>query len=456
MLVELSLYMPGEHPERKHPFEKPSYLHMISEDHPYRIVGDGGSVPPLVSSALGIHDIRGINVLIPDEYYQFFQNLISFSVPYTNNPDPLIAASSPASDLLGVKYVLSQEKLKPELLGQRLKQHLEGLRTIRFFNTMVRHSIRGGSEYGYFDVAGEKRFSLFFPGKFRFSSRIRITEPYLFIGLTAEDRSASSVLLRVDDRAYTLPVAPDGWTDRWIDLSGYKDRTIDIILEGATGGQDRIILGGFGLSEGEKGEENTLRGLHTRHEKELDNLKYMGQFEGMHFYENENVLPRAFVLHAAKNVDSLGDTLSELQKGFDFRRGALVTVKDRSMNIPEEPLPADEMIHRDLHTVETATIRNYSSNLVEIEVNTAGGLLVLSDLFYPGWKAKVNGVESAIVRTFGALRGVVVPGGSSQVVFSYRPSSISLGIFMSVVSLVGWISFLTVWRRRKTPPFPRT
>jgi len=63
---------------------------------------------------------------------------------------------------------------------------------------------------------------------------------------------------------------------------------------------------------------------------------------------------------------------------------------------------------------------------VRIEVeSSARGILTLSDTYYPGWKVLVNGDEKPLLRTYTALRGVVIEPGSHLVEFVYAPSVFS-------------------------------
>ena len=64
------------------------------------------------------------------------------------------------------------------------------------------------------------------------------------------------------------------------------------------------------------------------------------------------------------------------------------------------------------------------------------GILVLSDTYYPGWKAKVDGKETEIIRANINSRAVVVPAGDHKVEFSYEPKSFRIGAIISLVSLV--------------------
>ena len=75
------------------------------------------------------------------------------------------------------------------------------------------------------------------------------------------------------------------------------------------------------------------------------------------------------------------------------------------------------------------------------------GLLVVSETFYPGWEATVDGKPQPIYEVFGALRGVVLESGSHRVEMRYRPGVVSIGVALSGVGIAS--SFLLmVWSRR--------
>jgi hypothetical protein len=66
----------------------------------------------------------------------------------------------------------------------------------------------------------------------------------------------------------------------------------------------------------------------------------------------------------------------------------------------------------------------------------SAGLLVLADLFYPGWTAEVDGHASEILRADGVFRAVALPAGSHRVVFRYQPLSVRIGAVVSAAALV--------------------
>jgi hypothetical protein len=67
------------------------------------------------------------------------------------------------------------------------------------------------------------------------------------------------------------------------------------------------------------------------------------------------------------------------------------------------------------------------------------GYLVLSDSYFPGWQARVNGRPERILRADYLLRAVLLPVGESSTVFLYRPWAFRLGLWASLVTLTGFI-----------------
>ncbi|MGE5414458.1 MAG: YfhO family protein, partial [Syntrophomonadaceae bacterium] len=68
------------------------------------------------------------------------------------------------------------------------------------------------------------------------------------------------------------------------------------------------------------------------------------------------------------------------------------------------------------------------------------GLLVLADLFYPGWTAEENGRTLPIYRANGYFRAVALPAGTHRVVFRYRPVSVYAGLGLTALALVVFVA----------------
>jgi hypothetical protein len=101
-----------------------------------------------------------------------------------------------------------------------------------------------------------------------------------------------------------------------------------------------------------------------------------------------------------------------------------------------------------------ARIVRYSAQEVEIETEAdEASLLVVTDGFYPGWRATVDGAPSPVLRTNVLFRGVVVPAGTHRVRLWFDPLSVKLGFIVSGVALLanalalGLIARPSGWRR---------
>jgi hypothetical protein len=149
-------------------------------------------------------------------------------------------------------------------------------------------------------------------------------------------------------------------------------------------------------------------------------------------YENLRVLPRAFL--ADRVVPLRGaEALRALRDGdLDVSRTAIV----------EEALQSTRQPEAAAGPPGTAAVRSYADTAVTIETRADGRrLLVLSDVHYPGWTARVDGNAAPIERVNYAFRGVVVPAGTHVVEFRYEPASVRAGALLSLIGagLAGWL-----------------
>jgi hypothetical protein len=72
----------------------------------------------------------------------------------------------------------------------------------------------------------------------------------------------------------------------------------------------------------------------------------------------------------------------------------------------------------------------------------SAGLLVLADLYYPGWSAEVDGRPAPILRADGLFRAVALPPDSHRVVFRYRPLSVLAGAGLSAAAAIAMLALL--------------
>jgi hypothetical protein len=84
-----------------------------------------------------------------------------------------------------------------------------------------------------------------------------------------------------------------------------------------------------------------------------------------------------------------------------------------------------------------------------VDAQQPSGLL-LSEIDYPGWQARIDGGRAPLLRLDGGLMGTVVPAGRHQVRFSYTPDTLPLGLALAGAAVTTLALALGLeWRRRR-------
>jgi hypothetical protein len=98
-----------------------------------------------------------------------------------------------------------------------------------------------------------------------------------------------------------------------------------------------------------------------------------------------------------------------------------------------------------------ATVVTYTPNRIVVEAGLdEPGLLVLTEIWYPGWRAEANGREVPIERVAGALRGIPLDAGAWTVELRYNPWTTWLGLALSGLTSVAMLGAAFVAARRKS------
>ena len=106
-------------------------------------------------------------------------------------------------------------------------------------------------------------------------------------------------------------------------------------------------------------------------------------------------------------------------------------------------------------SVSIVTIKGYEPNEVSYEVNSGkGGVVVFSEIYYPGWTATVDGEPAELGRVNYILRALNVKPGKHDVVLTFKPKSVNTTETIAYVSYIILILVLLgaafmEWKRRK-------
>jgi hypothetical protein len=157
------------------------------------------------------------------------------------------------------------------------------------------------------------------------------------------------------------------------------------------------------------------------------NLVYSDKF--VKVLENPSALPRAWLVHAAQQVEA-GHAAQLLASGdVDPRQTALLEAPPPLLGQPDASVP-DEV-----------RIENYAADQIRLFTNSsAAGVLVLSEVYYPAWQAYVDGLPTQIYVTDHALRGIALPAGAHHVEVRYQSVALTAGLLITLVAVLSLVA----------------
>jgi hypothetical protein len=142
--------------------------------------------------------------------------------------------------------------------------------------------------------------------------------------------------------------------------------------------------------------------------------------------QNPYAYGNAWLVDQVRYVDNANQELDALGQ-MNLRREAVADKKFQQ--VLGETVAQDSLSHVEL----TA----YEPNQLTYTVNSSkGGVLVFSEIYYPGWTATVDGQEVEVGRVNYVLRAIHISGGKHQVVLSFFPKSVNTTETLAYISLV--------------------
>jgi hypothetical protein len=165
---------------------------------------------------------------------------------------------------------------------------------------------------------------------------------------------------------------------------------------------------------------------------------------GLRPFRKQSALPRAWVAHEVLRVAGEGDLKKAIQDpAIDLQRVA-ITMED---------VPA---LERCPGTEDVISSRPDDNTVLLNATLKCRGLVVLSDVSYPGWVASMDGAPAQIYEAYGTFRAVVAPVGSHRIEMRYEPLSVRIGALLTFAGvlaavLVVWIARRNVMRTWRPP-----
>ncbi len=179
---------------------------------------------------------------------------------------------------------------------------------------------------------------------------------------------------------------------------------------------------------------------------------------GLHVYRAPEPPGRAWIVRAARAAASQAEALDAVAAaGFDPRAEVVVEPGPNAVladlvppgQAPQLPPQSPPQPPRDRPKVAVAD-DGPNARRIALEA-PAGGWLVVSEAYAPGWRATVDGRAVPVLRADGGIQALQLPPGSRRVDLSYRPWSVVAGVWITLAGLLvalGIALWPARWRRR--------
>jgi hypothetical protein len=159
-------------------------------------------------------------------------------------------------------------------------------------------------------------------------------------------------------------------------------------------------------------------------------VAYQGQ--NAKVYENPKYMPRAWLTPRIEVKKDFSEMIPLLRDP-GFNPYLVAYVEQPLAGLEPSPSPAPVGGSASIAAEGTAVFTQQSPNRFQVDTQSlAASLLVVSQNWYPGWKARVNGQLRRVERVNGALMGVQVGPGTSKVEFVYRPTRFLLAVMLAL------------------------
>ena len=230
------------------------------------------------------------------------------------------------------------------------------------------------------------------------------------------NRRSETLTLRAGRDATALERVDEHGNSLWATRLQWSSPGIPVRLSLQAAGTDEVLVHGLSLVDE---RDDSFASLVIS-----GSGRYRLVFSGdVKIYENLDVLPRAFLTGCATAAPDIEAALARMA-ATDFAPAEEVVLLGAEGAAQREG-PAGQ-----------ATVLDYQPELIRVavEANDAGWLVV-TDAYYPGWEARLDGEPVSILQADVLFRAVEVPAGNHVVEMRYRPGLARLG---------GWISFVAL------------
>lgn len=179
---------------------------------------------------------------------------------------------------------------------------------------------------------------------------------------------------------------------------------------------------------------------------QLENVKYDLKIDSLRgnvsFYERTNQLGPAWIVSKAIYVPEDSTSLFFYEHHNDFAKEVLINTPDIDLTKYQN---IDSLNNNSVKLIE------YTSNEQKYNVKAdKPSIMVFSEIYYPDWKAEIDGKEVPILQANHSFRAIELPAGNHNVIMKYSTNRFTYGAIISLSSILLAIVLLFIYKNEKS------
>jgi len=161
-------------------------------------------------------------------------------------------------------------------------------------------------------------------------------------------------------------------------------------------------------------------------------------FGNLIVYDNRSALPRARLVHDWRRAEQdLNGFLDRVETG-EIEPARVVTLDTEPSPLPRPAVSPERPV---------AYVTDGMDEVVLTAAPSAPAILVLADMWQPGWSVEVNGVAADVLRVDHVLRGVALEAGEHRIRWVYRDPALRRSLVLTLVGVAMALILLVIGAR---------
>jgi len=182
----------------------------------------------------------------------------------------------------------------------------------------------------------------------------------------------------------------------------------------------KYIFAKKSIRDGVYGPEGTPPGQF----KNTDRFKLAFEDRTVQIYEDLHYLPRVFWVYGYEIAISPDEFMNKFQSGIDLKEKVILEKEPNLLAESKEKSKINKVVWN----------KDSPNEIILTVMSDQLGLVFLSNNFFPGWYAYIDGKETEIYRANYSFQAIAVEKGSYEIKLVYNPLSFRLGMFLSLIS----------------------